>query len=181
MQTGDIKFNYKELVLYANDDRNYNRWKQPSVYDKWGNVTSKLWMVILGYATCIECTLLTNVFWDISLFWQTGKTFKDMEAHFCKGSASYTAFGVYTVCWYFPHRYQALFSLHITDVPSSQNTSLYLCSGVLFWVVFPGDHCIFSFVFCLFWPLVFILRATKLSEYPTAPSEKLHLTTFSIY
>lgn len=150
---------------------------------------SKALMVILGYATCTKCTLFTNLFfqshWDIWLFWQTGKRFKDMEAHFCKGSASYTAFGVYTVCWYFPHRYQALFSLHITDVPFSQNASLYLCSqpvcGVLFWVVFPGDHCIFSFVFCLFWPLVFILKATKLSEYPTAPSEKLHLTTFSIY
>lgn len=54
---------------------------------------------------------------------------------------------------FFPHGYQAMFSLHINDVPPSQNASLYLCSkpvsGVLFWVVFPEDHCIFSFVFSL--------------------------------
>lgn len=85
MQTGDIKCNYKELVLYANDDRNYNRWKQPSVYDKWGNVTSKLWMVILGYATCTECTLLTNVFWDISRFSdKQGKRSKTWKLIFAK-------------------------------------------------------------------------------------------------
>ncbi len=169
--------------MYENDSHNYNKWVLL--------INEETFKGIDGYFRKCNLhkvyTVYTFVFPEPLryLAFLTHWRFKDMEAHFYKGSASYTAFGVYTVCWYFPHRYQALFSLHITDVPSSQNASLYLCSqpvcGVLFWVLFPGDHCIFSFVFCLFWPLVFILRATKLSEYPTAPSEKLHLTTFSIY
>lgn len=93
---------------------------------------SKLWMVILGYATC---TLLTNVFLTEPLRYLAFLTNRGnvQSIFFCKGPASYTAFGVYTVCSYFAHRYQALFSPHITDVLSSQNASLYLC----FWSVVP--------------------------------------------
>lgn len=85
--------------------------------------------------------------------WQTGKMIKDLKVHLCKGCAHYTQFTLFAD--FFPHRYQALFSLHINDVPPSQNASLHSCSkpvsGVLFWVVFPWDHCIFSFVFSLSW------------------------------
>lgn len=108
---------------------------------------SKLWMVILGYATC---TLLTNVFLTEPLRYLAFLTNRgNVQSVFFAKDLQVTQ---RLECTLFAH------ILHTDIKPSFLLTSLtsfphkthpYTCvSGVLF----PGDHCIFSFVFCLFWP-----------------------------